>query len=418
MSSFFTDSDQRVPTVSKSQIPTELAIKNIIATIDTNKFVALYQDNILCDEFFESLKGAGTYIIEDCTDIRSKDFISQITKLIARYHEDKSEEIAKIAHEYRHQGWVLNDKDSKMRDCFIRECLAMCHLGKYLLLVHPDVLEYISDDDLLILNELKKHTNCRIAIFISEIEIFNKYRYRIPVIKFINMDKQNEPLVYISHHWDDESNMYVNGLRSALDLEGIRYGIDKKDAKYHTKLTDFEEEIGAGYIVVPIINGGYLQSIECMYELALTSENGHIEDRLFPLIIVNIKRNGEGLKEQIDYWKAKDIEFRERVQQLGVGRANIDNDEVVRIDKICRQLPTIWEYFKKHLTSTKEELLANNYALMIRGIKKRLALLGNDPNSPIPSPILTGNTPTPTVMQTGDHAVNITNVGGNITINQ
>lgn len=408
---------QNAPSSTKAMKEIALSWQEVLTNIDTNKFIALYNGKIKFEEFYDIISSSRKYILEDCTDIRSHDFIAQIAKLIARYHDNDSEEINDIAKEIRRQDWPLTDKDSEMRDCFIRLCRAMCRLGDYLLVIHSEVLEFLSNEDSLILGELKKRSDCKIVIFIPEVEDFDKYSSKIPLFKFINMDKKEFPLVYISHHWDDDSNIYVYGLRSALDAEGIQYGIDTKDAEYRTKITDFEEKLGDSFIVVSIINREYLQSIECMYEIAVTCKNGHIEDRLFPLIIFDIKRNRECLKEQLVFWKAKDQEYRQGAQELGVGSANIDNEQIVRIDMIYRQLPTIWEYFKKYLTSTKEELSANNYALMVKGIKGRLALLGSNPNSSTPSPLQPGNTPTPIVKQTGDHAVNITNNGGNITIN-
>jgi len=47
-----------------------------------------------------------------------------------------------------------------------------------------------------------------------------------------------------------------------------------------------------------------------------------------------------------------------------------------------------------------------------------MALLCSNPQSPATSPTQDSNTTASTIVQTGDHAVNINNMGGNITINQ
>lgn len=417
MSSFIPASGQNAPLVSKTQIPKALSIKDVIASIDTYKFVAIHQDGIGFEDFYDSLQKSGKYLIEDCTLIRSHEFIFQITDSIGRYHED-IDDIRNIITVVWKQNWELSHKDSQLRGTFIRMCRSMCTEGNYLLFLHQDILDYISGEDSLILQELKKRTKCKLIIFISELEVFEKYKKEISFIKFINMDTPEFPKVYISHHWDSDSDEYVNGLRSALDSERIKYGIDTMDAQYRSKLTDFEEKIGDGFIVVPIINEEYLHSIECMYELSLTSENGHIADRLFPLIIFDIDRSPKGLQQQLDYWKTKYQELIQQSQMLGVGRANISNEDIVRIDKICRQLPTLWEYFKKYLTSTKEELSDNNYELMLKGIKERLALLSSNPQKPNPSPTQPTGKSTSNVTQTGDHAVYIGKIEGDVTINQ
>lgn len=417
MSSFITNFQQSAPLVSNSQISNALTIEDAIADIETYKFVAIHQDGIGFEDFYDSLQKSGKYLIEDCTLIRSHEFIYQIVDAIGTYHEN-IDDIRNIITVVWKQNWELSHKDSQLRGTFIRMCRSMCKEGNYLLFLHQDILDYISEEDSLILQELKKKTNCKLLIFISELDVFEKYKAKISFIKFIDMDNPGFPQVYISHHWDTDSDAYVNGLRSALDFERIKYGIDTMDAKYRSKLIDFEKKIGDGFIVVPIINEGYLHSIECMYELSLASENGHIEDRLFPLIIFDIDRSATGLQQQLDYWETKNQELLQKSHELGVGRANISNEDIVRIDKICRQLPTLWEYFKKYLTSSKEELSANNYELMIKGIKGRLALLNSNPQNPNPSPAQPIKGTSPKVTQTGDHAVYIDKVEGNLTINQ
>ena len=48
----------------------------------------------------------------------------------------------------------------------------------------------------------------------------------------------------------------------------------------------------------------------------------------------------------------------------------------------------------------------------------KMAVLCSNPQSPATSPTQDSNTTSSTIVQTGDHAVNINNMGGNITINQ
>ena len=153
-------------------------------------------------------------------------------------------------------------------------------------------------------------------------------------------------LVYISHKNDDESNEYVKDICLALKKANIKYVIDLEHAKYRNNLIDFEEKIGDGLIVLPIVSESYLKSKECMYELAKTSENGHLSQRLFPLIVFDIDRSPKGLEQQQIYWIKELKKLSDEAKRLGSGYANICNDDIVRVNIIIHQLPLIWTYFK------------------------------------------------------------------------
>lgn len=185
-------------------------------------------------------------------------------------------------------------------------------------------------------------------------------------------DNHRELRVYISHKNDIESKPYLQGLCNALLNENIGYIVDTKDALYRMKLIDFENFIADGIIVVAIINQSYLESLECMYELAKTCEYGHIEDRFFPLITCDIDRSGNGLLNQKIYWNSQLDRLCELARKLGPNDNIICLHDITRISIILRHLSDIWIYFKEYLTSTKEKLVANNYALMISSIKERI----------------------------------------------
>ena len=112
--------------------------------------------------------------------------------------------------------------------------------------------------------------------------------------------------------------------------------------------------------------------MDCMYELAKTSENGHLSQRLFPLIVFDIDRSPKGLEQQQIYWIKELKKLSDEAKRLGPGYANICNNDIVRVNTIIHQLPLIWTYFKENLTSTKEKLMADGYKIMIDAIKGRI----------------------------------------------
>lgn len=395
-------------------------IDELLSILDRDKLVAVYHNCKNINDMYDLIAFTKKFDnIENCIDIADVNIISELTKHIARYHEFDSIEIKNIASEYRGQDWNLTDQDKEMRDSFIRLCLAMCRLGSFLIILPDTIFGCITKEDLSIFSELRRNTNCKILICISNLEIFNKFSSEVSLFKFYNMTENNNssPLVFISHHWDEESDKYTQGLQHALEDAGIHYFIDTNDGKNRTKITDMEKNIGDGFIVVPIINDLYLKSIDCMYELALTKENGHIKDRLFPLFLCDIERTENGLQEQLNFWTQETEKFKHKAEQLGLGRANMANKKIVRIDLIASNLPKLWEFFKEYLTLPKESLVANNFELLIKDIKDRLSASNITKVSPrSSSEIPSGNSPIKNY-QSGDHAVIINNNTGNITFN-
>ena len=109
-----------------------------------------------------------------------------------------------------------------------------------------------------------------------------------------------------------------------------------------------------------------------MYELAKTSENGHLSQRLFPLITFDVDRSAKGLQVQLKYWTKRLYKLTAEAESFPPGSGNICNIDIVRINTILQQLPTIWMYFKEYLTSSKEELLANNCKVLIEAIMNQI----------------------------------------------
>lgn len=351
-------------------------LKNVYDLLESDHLVALYCKEAELSDICDELKGNGYYdIIENCTNIFPENFIAEIVKHIARHNELTMKEIKEIALEYRNRlSSEEKLQDRAMSYYFIRMCLAMDMRGKFLIVTRDNIFENFNKDDDKILHELKEETSSRLLVFISNNNIIDKYKGRYPLFTFYNMESidKAKSLVYISHKNDKESEKYVNELCVAFRKENIEFIIDTEHAKYRNNLIDFEEQIGDGLIVLSIVSESYLKSMDCMYELAKTSENGHLSQRLFPLIVFDIDRSPKGLEQQQIYWIKELKKLSDEAKRLGPGYANICNNDIVRVNTIIHQLPLIWTYFKENLTSTKEKLMADGYKIMIDAIKGRI----------------------------------------------
>lgn len=351
-------------------------LKNVYDLLESDHLVAFYCKETAFSYIYDGLKENGYYdFIENCTNIFPENFIAEIVKHIARHNELTIKEIKEIALEYRNRlSSEEMQQDRAMSYYFIRMCLAMDVRGKFLIVARDNIFENFSRDDGKILLELKEETNSRLLVLISNKTIIDKYKGRNTPFIFYNMQPidSTKTLVYISHKNDNESNEYVNDICLALKKANIKYVIDLEHAKYRNNLIDFEEKIGDGLIVLPVISESYLKSKECMYELAKTSENGHLSQRLFPLITFDVDRSAKGLQVQLKYWTKRLYKLTAEAESLPPGSGNICNIDIVRINTILQQLPTIWMYFKEYLTSSKEELLANNCEVLIEAIMNQI----------------------------------------------
>lgn len=351
-------------------------LTNVYDLLESDHLVALYCKEGELSDICDELQGNGYYdIIENCTNIFPENFVAEIVKHIARHNELTMKEIKEIALEYRNRlSSEEKLQDRAMSYYFIRMCLAMDMRGKFLIVTRDNIFKNFNKDDDKILQELKEETNSRLLVIISNNTIIDKYKGRFPLFTFYNMESidKAKSLVYISHKNDDESNGYVNDICLALKKANIKYVIDLEHAKYRNNLIDFEEKIGDGLFVLPVVSKSYLKSKECMYELAKTSENGHLPQRLFPFITFDIDRSAKGLQVQLKYWTKKLYELTAKAESFPPGSGNICNIDIVRINTILQQLPTIWMYFKEYLTSSKNELLANNCEVLIEAIRNQI----------------------------------------------
>lgn len=350
-------------------------LKNVYDLLESDHLVAFYCKETAFSDIYDGLKENGYYdFIENCTNIFPENFIAEIVKHIARHNELTIKEIKEIALEYRNRlSSEEMQQDRAMSYYFIRMCLAMDVRGKFLIVARDNIFDNFSKDDDRILQELKEETSSRLLVIISNKTIIDKYKGKYHLFTFYNMHSDNnKALVYISHKNDEESNNYVKDICIALKNGNIKYVIDFEHAKYRNNLKDFEEKIGDGLIVLPIVSESYLKSLECMYELAKTCENGHLPQRLFPLITFDIDRSAQGLKSQLTYWNEKLQKLIAEAGDFTPGSANLCNIDIVRINIIIQQLPSIWIYFKQYLTSTKEELMANHCKILVDNIKERI----------------------------------------------
>lgn len=365
------------PIFSKNIETNYIDKEKLLGLLEYNNMIVIFQEGATAINFIQLLNGGCDYLIEDCTAIHPGNIISNLAKQIARYHANESLEIRSIADEIRRQNWERTDNDENMRDVFIRLCLEMNRLHKYLIISNESFIKNLSREDVLILTELKNHCNCKILIVVSSKDYFSISQRRNFLFDYYNMKDKTKPLAYLSHHWGNISDACTKWICSELTKSRIPFAIDWKDAKICMKLIDMEETIADGLVVVAIIDEKYMESIDCMYELAKTRANGHIEKRLYPVILYNIDRKNEygELDKHIAYWNSKIEELIKKAKDIGPGKGQLYYDNISKINVIQEQLPGLWTYFCEYRSYTLDDILEKGYEEIIDGIKEKIQAL-------------------------------------------
>lgn len=180
----------------------------------------------------------------------------------------------------------------------------------------------------------------------------------------------DETPVYVSYSWANSKEM--DDICAALNANGIKFKRDINDCGYRQNIKKFEDEIGDGKVIIAVINDKYLKSIQCMYEMSSMVSNGHIADRLFPVVSLEGKRDAEACAAYIQYWTE---EFRKRQDialKLALGTAQQAIDEMGYCNSIITEFSKFWNYISDYNTLSEDELMKDNCKMLIENLKKKI----------------------------------------------
>ena len=126
-----------------------------------------------------------------------------------------------------------------------------------------------------------------------------------------------KPVVYISYAWNSESEVIAKSIEKEFQKKGIRTIRDKANLEYKGRIKPFMREIGAGKYVVLIISSKYLRSEHCMYELLQIFESGDFYERIFPVVLeeVKISKAADRL-DLVKYWEAEVEKLDHKIREL------------------------------------------------------------------------------------------------------
>ena len=86
--------------------------------------------------------------------------------------------------------------------------------------------------------------------------------------------------------------------------KGIRIIRDKQDLGYKGRIKEFMDQIGQAEYVILIISNKYLKSKNCMYELLQIYNNKDFHNRIFPILLDEVKISETNDRvEYIEHWQ-------------------------------------------------------------------------------------------------------------------
>lgn len=252
---------------------------------------------------------------------------------------------------------------------------------------YRSVIHIIGHQDLLLLDEESlyklyaalSHNDSTILIFSKKKSTqelpensFIKYISLKEKIKFWLMENKLEK-VHISYKHDNAYAYVMEIVKNSLKHNNIQYTIDEDGIKYRDSIVEYEKEIGAADRVIMVVIPKYLESIDCMFEMAEMFKNGNIRERIFPLVDLGgeIPRNAEGLEKIKKFWDQKKTDTLERIGS-DKGNSIYYADELKKIIGILVALDEFWDYIVHYNTGDFKSLVANDAKLLIGALQKTL----------------------------------------------
>lgn len=138
-------------------------------------------------------------------------------------------------------------------------------------------------------------------------------------------------------------------------------------------ITNFEEKIADGDIVIAVINETSLESMDCMYEMCQLVANGHVEKRLFPIVDLSCigERDSNTETKYLQYWEKILGEKKKRLLDDNRNSQTLQ-EEIKFCSVIVNEFGKLWKYLCRTNTLTKEALMENDCKILINEIKKQM----------------------------------------------
>lgn len=175
---------------------------------------------------------------------------------------------------------------------------------------------------------------------LSQLELTKDIEKEINIIKKeddILNNKNEEMKIFLSYTWDDED--LALSVEKKFEPLGIKIVRDKHDLHYRKSVKEFMKQIRVSDYVILIISEKYLQSSNCMFEIAELTKDENYRDRILPIIKEDARIfDVMDRTRYINYWQDKYKELESRAKTLEeLNRGKLIR-ELIQYERIKRDL--------------------------------------------------------------------------------
>lgn len=375
----------------------------------TGRFVAaipVSQANILVSELNNSSNIRCIFVEEEL--IRDQDWFELVIQTI----EDKFSDDSYVSSSVDCLATQNNTSISNvgLRRRTLKNLLRHLAQDKKVLIYIKYPLRNLQDPELI---HLVRLTDDKIGIYChvlneKDVPIMEPPLFRYQLMKkIINPDNP----VYISYSRFDSSSL-VEVIVKRLEQEGVFVKLDMRDNGPGNSIKAFEDEIGRSSQVIVILSDKYFESSNCMYEMAVITENGNIPNRVTFIDNLGVVTRKT---ESYDLIKSK---WKEKYDSCQVEDPSnlIPLEEKHEIAMIYHHIDVFWKYINDQVSFSRVEVEVDNAYLLAEKIKEQLSKIHPPLDKQIIDPLNNSAVPDhiTNVTQTGQHAVSVGVINGDV----
>ncbi len=183
-----------------------------------------------------------------------------------------------------------------------------------------------------------------------------------------------EKKVFVSYSWGGKSEDIVNQLDRVFKEKGIKIVRDKRDLDFKGSIRNFMEKLGRGKCVIVIISKKYLQSESCMFELINIANSGQFPDRVFPIVLEDVKilKSTERIK-YVQYWENEIQELEKAMKTVSAAHLQGFREDIDLYTEIRKNLPYLTNILKDMNTLTVNIHTETDFAELIKAVEMKMA---------------------------------------------
>ncbi|MBL7260622.1 COR domain-containing protein [Paractinoplanes lichenicola] len=183
------------------------------------------------------------------------------------------------------------------------------------------------------------------------------------------------PEVFVSYKWGGEAEAIVDDVQARLSALGVTVIRDKTEMSYRDSIRDFMRRIGAGKAIVVVLDKGYLESENCMFELTTIAAQPEFADRVFPIVLsdAGIFQPVSRLK-YIAYWERRKAELEEAMRAVGQENLHGFRESLDLYEEIRNTIAGILNVLGDMNTLTPEMHRDEDFERLHQALRERLDL--------------------------------------------